>query len=177
MGFETVQQKKSVIRFHEFDEARPYIVEWQHHTLEFIFAAIDYMIGHNEYYFLLKNFTIPTSTQNRTKYHTIIEYLFSRIDCLKREIDKKELKKLLLHEDAQVTNIVLSYILQCYKDRELFQLLEGVDMNQERLQFLMNTYFHNKEEFLFALRQEFQKRLALLDTFLKDRPCSPRKNS
>ncbi len=177
MGFEKAKIEQHIIRFNEFDEARPFITSWHKHQLDHVFAAIDYMLGHKEYYFVLKNFTTPYAQMYTSKYRNIIEYLFARLDCLKRGADKKELKKLLLHPNPHISQIVLSYILHCYKHKEIYELLQGIDLDISHLKLLTTTYFHGKKELLQRLQKEFQQRADFLHNYLKDSECLHQENS
>ncbi|WP_456470286.1 hypothetical protein [Caminibacter sp.] len=91
-------------RFKEFDEAREFIEKFSYS--KDTFDAIDYMINHKEYYFLLKNILRQLPDER------IVEYVFFNLPCLKREEDLNILISLLTKYP-----VVKNYIKSC-KNRE-----------------------------------------------------------
>ncbi|SNZ03224.1 hypothetical protein SAMN06265182_0325 [Persephonella hydrogeniphila] len=80
-------------RFNDFDEARIFI-EDMNRDKELTIAAIDYMISHKEYYFLLKNLYRHIKEKNLRR--EIFEYALLSLDiCPKREEDIKIIMEIL----------------------------------------------------------------------------------
>ena len=76
-----------IIRFMEFDEARVYIENMKKDE-EKTLSAIDYMITHKEYYFLLKN--LLKNIQNGTLDRKIYEYAllsYNKCPCEPEELE------------------------------------------------------------------------------------------
>jgi len=99
-------KEEKFLRFKEFDEARKFIENFSENS----FDAIDYMIDHKEYYFLLKNILKNLPDKK------IVEYIFLRLPCLKREFDIELLKKLYSHYSS-VINI---YLKKCNNLKDYF---------------------------------------------------------
>ena len=169
MGFEKQLQPKQITRFKEFDEAREFIIKWPLYERELVFAAIDYMIVHKEYYFLLKNLFSHNLEENNEYLEQIIDYLFSRLECLKRKEDKQELKKLLLSNNKHLSDITFSYILDCYKNKdELYVLLNGVDMSIDKLAIIDKSFLVEKNSLLNDIKNEYLKRIDFILSCIKD---------
>jgi len=76
-------EKYLIPRFNEFDEARVYIEDMKKDK-ELVISAIDYMITHKEYYFLLKN--MYRHIKNNELEREIFEYALMSLDiCPKRK--------------------------------------------------------------------------------------------
>jgi len=111
----------NIKRFKEFDEARSYIENLK--PTKDTFDAIDYMIAHKEFYFLLKNL----SKQNVDK--KVVDYIFFNLPCLKREEDYEVFFKLL----DKYKDSLIDYLKSC-KNFEFAKRLveneikEGVDV-------------------------------------------------
>lgn len=101
-GFE----EDKIFRFKEFDEARIYIENFKDD--KDTFEAVDYMINHKEYYFLLKNVLKQIDTKKN-----ILAYLFFNLPCLKREEDLDLLIKIVKRSDRILKKIVIDYIKSC----------------------------------------------------------------
>jgi hypothetical protein len=86
-------------RFKEFDEARVYIETFNKDS----FDAIDYMIDHKEFYFLLKNIL-----KNLPK-KEFVEYIFLRLPCLKRKDNIEMLKNIY----PKYPEIIYIYLQKC----------------------------------------------------------------
>ncbi len=93
-------EEKNFYRFKEFDEARKFIEDFSYS--KDTFEAIDYMINHKEYYFLLKNILKQLPDER------IVEYVFFNLPCLKREEDLDVLIHLLSRY-----SVVKNYIKSC----------------------------------------------------------------
>jgi len=93
-------KEEKFYRFKEFDEARKYVEKFAYS--KDTFDAIDYMISHREFYFLLKNILKQLPDEK------IVEYAFFNMPCLKRDEDLDILLKLI-----QKYNVVKDYIKSC----------------------------------------------------------------
>jgi hypothetical protein len=96
-----------IFRFKEFDEARVFIEKFEDNKNSY--EAIDYMISHKEYYFLLKNIKLQKPKKS------IISYIFFNIPCLKREEDLEMIIDILSIPHAK--EIVIEYLKSC-RDEE-----------------------------------------------------------
>ena len=128
-------------RFKEFDEARSFIEAMK--PSKDTFDAIDYMITHKEFYFLLKNL----AEQNVDK--KIVDYIFFNLPCLKREEDYEVFFKLL----DKYKSSLIDYLKSC-KNFEFAKMLvengvkEGVDvlmLSPDFVDYLKNLKTKNKE--------------------------------
>jgi hypothetical protein len=99
-------EEDKIFRFKEFDEARGYIEEFKDDKNTF--EAIDYMINHREYYFLLKNVVKQINAKKN-----ILAYLFFNLPCLKREEDLAMIIVILKKADEILKKIVIDYIKSC----------------------------------------------------------------
>jgi heme oxygenase len=96
-------KEKKVLRFRDFDEARGFIENLSKESID----AIDYMIFHKEYYFLLKNLANQVDVDLE-----IISYIFSNLPCLKRKEDFELIKEIYENrEDAR--EIIDTYLKTC----------------------------------------------------------------
>jgi len=132
MGFIKFDEDRP-IRFNEFDEARIYIEDISINK-ELTLEAIDYMIKHKEYYFLLKN-VINQLLDEKDKHKDIIDYLFSRLDiCPRRENDIKLYLEIIHSQNKPLKEALLEFLKrnadQC-KDMAL-KLLKSKN-NEENL--------------------------------------------
>jgi len=100
-------EEKRIDRFKEFDEARGYIENFSSNS----FLAIDYMIDHKEYYFLLKNVLKQLPKEE------IVEYIFYNLPCLKRKEDLE-----ILLELFDKYKIVKKYAIAC-KNMDFLKML------------------------------------------------------
>jgi hypothetical protein len=107
---------KKIERFKEFDEARKFIENFGKNS----FDAIDYMIDHKEYYFLLKN-VLKQLPDNE-----IVEYVFYNLPCLRREEDMEIF--LALFDKYPV---VRDYVKAC-KSIEFLRLLYKKDKKKAK---------------------------------------------
>ena len=99
-------EEEKIFRFKEFDEARVYIENLQ--DSKDTFEAIDYMINHKEYYFLLKNVLLQTDAKI-----SVIAYLFYNLPCLKRENDLEVIEKILKIANEKLQSIIIDYLKTC----------------------------------------------------------------
>ncbi len=98
-------------RFKEFDEARVFIEDMSKDE-ESTLAAIDYMITHKEYYFLLKNLlkNIKSNKINRKMY----EYALLSLDkCPKREEEKEIYRQILRTERTAFVEPLIDFLKSC----------------------------------------------------------------
>ncbi len=102
-------------RFLEFDEARKYI-ENMELDREKTFEAVDYMINHKEYYFLLKNLLNQFADKEKGD-RELFDYIFSRLkDCPKRKEDAELYKKLVKAKNEELKTAFFEYVKNCSKD-------------------------------------------------------------
>jgi len=97
--------EEPIFRFREFDEARGFIEDLQDN--KDTYEAIDYMINHKEYYFLLKNLKAQL---NKSK---IGVYIFLNLPCLKREDDLELIEYMLKHSDEVLKEGIVDYLKSC----------------------------------------------------------------
>jgi len=107
-------EEKNFMRFREFDEARGFIENLDSNSYD----AIDYMIYHKEYYFLLKNIL--------KQLNKIIEinYIFLNLPCLSRKDDFEMLEKIFIDGDSQIRHIIIDYLKSCRNTDEIAKLKE-----------------------------------------------------
>jgi len=129
-------------RFKEFDEARSFIENMN--LTKDTFDAIDYMIAHKEFYFLLKNL----AKQDVDK--KIVDYVFFNLPCLKREEDYEMFFKLL----DKYKNSLIDYLKSC-KNFEFAKRLvengikEGIDvlmLSPDFVEYLKNLKTENLKD-------------------------------
>ena len=111
-------------RFKEFDEARVFIEDMSKDE-ENTLAAIDYMITHKEYYFLLKNLlkNIKNNRINRKMY----EYALLSLDkCPKREEEKEIYRQILRTERTAFVEPLIDFLKSCSCELKdfLFSLMD-----------------------------------------------------
>jgi len=99
-------KKQKFLRFKEFDEAREDIENFHKNSYD----AIDYMIDHKEFYFLLKNVLKNLPDEN------LVEYIFLRLPCLKRVTDIEILKELYTYYPS----IIDIYLKKCENLKDNF---------------------------------------------------------
>ncbi|RUM50625.1 MAG: hypothetical protein DSY47_01250 [Hydrogenothermus sp.] len=106
-------------RFKEFDEARKYI-ENIDTSNELTYEAIDYMIAHREYYFLLKNI-IRQFGDNNEGTESFFEYLFSRMDkCPERDDDFQLYREIILSKNQKLKIAFMHFVRKCSKEFKEF---------------------------------------------------------
>ncbi|BAF69975.1 hypothetical protein [Nitratiruptor sp. SB155-2] len=153
MGFKKGVQTQKIIRFKEFDEARDYIENFQKYHQDNIYAAIDYMISHKEYYFLLKNLL---RHQQNGKIEKFVEYLFSRLECLKRNEDRKLLKQLLQCRNTYLQEKTFSFIINCCETFDISDMLEDYEPSLQQIELIVN---HLECESIKKYTEALQKKL------------------
>ncbi len=123
-------------RFKEFDEARKYI-ENMDLSNDLTYEAIDYMISHKEYYFLIKNIVKQFADNNKGS-EEFFKYVFFRIDkCPKRQEDFDLYKKIILSKNRNLKKAFLSFVRNCAKEfkEEAKKLLEEKDKHLRHFGF------------------------------------------
>ena len=133
-GFE----EEKFFRFKEFDEARKYIENFQDDRDTY--EAIDYMINHREYYFLLKNVVKQIDTKKN-----ILAYLFFNLPCLKRDEDLEKIITILKKADEILKKIVIDYIKSCRNEKFAVRIYES-GLKTEAIEVFKK--FPNLEEYL-----------------------------
>ena len=102
-------------RFLEFDEARKYIEDMNLDRKK-TFEAIDYMVNHKEYYFLLKNL-VKQFADKETGDRELFDYIFSRLqECPKRKEDAEIYKKIIKSKNKDLKTAFFEYVKNCSKD-------------------------------------------------------------
>jgi len=96
-------KEQNFMRFKEFDEARNFIENLNQNSID----AIDYMIYHKEYYFLLKNILKQLDKKMQ------INYIFLNLPCLNREDDFEMLEQIYHKGDDEIKLIVIDYLKSC----------------------------------------------------------------
>ncbi|NPA11625.1 MAG: hypothetical protein GXO62_05235 [Epsilonproteobacteria bacterium] len=119
--FKSFSEEK-VLRFREFDDARGDIEHFNENSLD----AIDYMISHKEYYFLLKNLL------NQLPDEKIADYIFLNLPCLKREEDLEIIEKLM-----DKYPVVKDYLKSC-KNEEFIKKLYQRGKKKEAIGLMMS---------------------------------------
>lgn len=115
-------------RFREFDEARVYIEEWENYTFEETCLAIDYMLVHKEYFYLLKTVYNKRFSQGVEE---VVDYLFSRLDCLSREEDKEMIFNFIQSERPFLQEKALAYMLGCCENFDLEKVFGLMPLTSE----------------------------------------------
>ena len=131
-------EEEKIFRFKEFDEARGYIENFKDN--KDTYEAIDYMINHREYYFLLKN----VAKQIKTK-KNILAYLFFNLPCLKRDEDLEKIITILKNADEILKKIVIDYIKSCRNEKFAMRIYES-GLKTEAIEIFKK--FPNLEEYL-----------------------------
>ena len=150
-------------RFKEFDEARTYIEEWEKYSFEDVCLAIDYMLVHKEYYYLLKTLY---SKHLRKKAEEVADYLFSRLNCLSRQVDRDMIFKFLESESRFLQEKALFYILGCCDSFNVEEIFGRVPLTSDRIR-LICEYGECKSvrNFLKMIEKDYQDSLKTIKKF------------
>ena len=160
MGLVRKKGKHHIVRFREFDEARAYIENFQQYDKDCVRAAVDYMIAHQEYYFLLKN---VWKHQYDPQIEDFVHYLFSRLECLKREEDKEMLLNLLYCKNSHVQNSVFVFIISCCEEYEISQLLKDYTPSNDQIAYLVeNRDCPKVAKYLTTLQEDLLHKLEII---------------
>ncbi|GAB6074294.1 hypothetical protein [Nautilia lithotrophica] len=135
--FKSFEEEK-IFRFKEFDEAREFIENFRDN--KDTFEAIDYMINHKEYYFLLKNIINQLNTKK-----SILAYLFFNLPCLKREEDLELIIQILKKADNILKKIVIDYVKSC-NNEEFAKIIFESGLKEEAIEIFKK--FPNLEKYL-----------------------------
>lgn len=152
-------------RFREFDEARVYIEEWERYHFEEICLAIDYMLVHKEYYYLLKTLY---SKRFCDGVEEVADYLFSRLDCLSREEDKEMIFKFIASERAFLQEKALVYMLGCCEAFDLEKVYGIIPLTSRQIQLI--TEFGecvSVRKLMKKLQVDYKESLGLIEKFFE----------
>jgi len=111
-------EEDRIFRFKEFDEAREFIENFN--DTKDTYEAVDYMISHKEYYFLLKNVYKQLNAKK-----SILAYLFFNLPCLKRDEDLALIIEILKKADDVLKKIVIDYIKSCNNEEFAKKIFES----------------------------------------------------
>ena len=155
-------------RFLEFDEARKYI-ENMRLNKEKTLEAIDYMINHKEYYFLLKNL-VNQFVDKEEGDKELFDYIFSRLtDCPKRKEDADLYKKIIKSQNKALKESFFEFIKNCSKEfKELANnFLNSSDENSHLVGFYILLSIPGQEaKTALANFIKKEKKEELIDEFL-----------
>ncbi|BCD59542.1 MULTISPECIES: hypothetical protein [unclassified Nitratiruptor] len=165
MALKKIEDKTPISRFREFLEAREYIESFEKHEEDDVFAAIDYMLIHKEYHYLLRMILEHCQKPGIEK---LSSYVFARLDCLKREEDKKLLQQLLLCKNNGIGKNVFTYILSCCEFMDVERLLKEYPISGEELQGLLEYGdCQSVRRFAEKLHDDLFERLRILEEFFE----------
>ena len=165
MGLIKQELNEKIARFREFDEAKGVIENFKQKDAEDIFAAIDYMLVHKEYYYLLK--TIYRFC-NEIGIERVASYLFARLECLGRDEDKKMLKRVLLCPNKGVRQSAFSYILGCCEQFDIVALCKEYPLAKDDLaQLLEFGECEGVRRYVAWLREDFEQKMDVIKEFTK----------
>ncbi|BAF69388.1 hypothetical protein [Nitratiruptor sp. SB155-2] len=134
MTLKKMEDKTPISRFREFLEAREYIESFENYEEDDVFAAIDYMLIHKEYHYLLR---MILEHCQKPGIERLSSYVFARLDCLKREEDQKLLQQLLLCKNNSIGKNVFTYILSCCEFMDVGKLFQEYPISRQELQHLL----------------------------------------
>lgn len=144
MSFKKFKEEKPY-RFKEFDEARIYIEDMSI-DINLTREAIDYMITHKEYFFLLKNIVNQFYKEGGNR--ELFDYIFSRLtDCPKRSSDIDLYLKIIESPNRDLREAFIAYLKTCADDLFSFveKLLESRDAYKRKLAICVLKYSQNQE--------------------------------
>lgn len=133
MGLKQKFEIEPTKRFKEFDEARVYIENWEDYQFEMTCSAIDYMLIHKEYYYLLKTIYHKRFCEGVEK---VVDYLFSRMECLSRQEDKEMIFRFLQSERLFLQDKALYYMLGCCKMFDLEKVFGIIALDSNRIKII-----------------------------------------
>jgi len=123
--------------------------------------AVDYMITHKEYFFLLKNIVKQFYKGGGSR--ELFDYIFSRLtDCPKRSSDINLYLKIIESPNSDLRESFIEYLKTCADDLFSFieKLLESRDTYKRKLAVCVLKYSQNQEiksKFLDILKNENDK--------------------
>ncbi len=144
MSFKKFKEEKPY-RFKEFDEARIYIEDMSIDT-NLTREAVDYMITHKEYFFLLKNIINQFYKEGGNR--ELFDYIFSRLtECPKRSSDIDLYLKIIESPNRNLRETFVEYLKTCADDLFSFveKLLESRDAYKRKLAICVLKYSQNQE--------------------------------
>jgi len=159
MSFKKFKEERPY-RFKEFDEVRVYIEDMSIDT-NLTKEAVDYMITHKEYFFLLKNIVKQFYKGGGSR--ELFDYIFSRLtDCPKRSSDINLYLKIIESPNSDLRESFIEYLKTCADDLFSFieKLLESRDTYKRKLAVCVLKYSQNQEiksKFLDILKNENDK--------------------
>ncbi len=133
MALKTASNTELAKRFREFDEARVYIEKFEEHNFADVCAAIDYMLVHKEYYYLLKTLYNKRFDKGVEE---VAEYLFLRLECLQRGEDQEILFRFLVCEKPFLRDKAFFYMVSCCKWFALERVFGLYPLDAKSLQIL-----------------------------------------
>ncbi len=114
-------EKYHIPRFREFDEARVYIEDMKKDK-ELVISAIDYMITHKEYFFLMKN--LYEHIKNDELEREIFEYALMSLDiCPKRKEELDIYLEILKMKNGYSKDIIDFLKGYCYEIKSFLEAL------------------------------------------------------
>ena len=144
MSFKKFKEDKPY-RFKEFDEARIYIEDMSIDT-NLTREAVDYMITHKEYFFLLKNIINQFYKEGGNR--ELFDYILSRLtECTKRSSDIDLYLKIIESPNRNLRETFVEYLKTCADDLFSFveKLLESRDAYKRKLAICVLKYSQNQE--------------------------------
>ncbi|WP_457638774.1 HEAT repeat domain-containing protein [Persephonella sp.] len=125
-------QEVLIKRFREFDEARKYIEDPSSYDEETVLSAVDYMITHKEYYFLLKN--LYRQIQEKKINRKLLEYAFMNLGsvCPKRKEEKEIYLNILKTGIPDYTQPLEQFLKSCCVHLKEF-VLSLIDSSQAHI--------------------------------------------
>ena len=154
MGFVKNETQADVRRFDSFPEAQA-VLEDARQPLELRVEALDYMIRHQEIYYVL-DILSKLFAENRTEDHPLIDFAFAQFSHRpRREKDFEALFRMLKSDNAYLRNAAITF-LQAYGEEAkgfLEQLLrdEDRDVRIFAANILGDVRFEDSVEMLRAL--------------------------
>ena len=133
MALKTASNPELVKRFREFDEARIYVERFEEHDFSDVCAAIDYMLVHKEFYYLLKTLYNKRFDEGMEE---VAEYLFLRLECLHRSEDQEMLFRFLVCERPFLRDRAFLYMVSCCKWFDLKRVFGLYPLDAKSLQIL-----------------------------------------
>ncbi|BCD61467.1 hypothetical protein NitYY0826_C0319 [Nitratiruptor sp. YY08-26] len=165
MALKKVEAEIPISRFKEFQEASRYIEAFEEYSEEEVFAAIDYMLVHKEFHYLLRTLLQQCQKKDIEK---LSSYIFARLNCLKREEDQQLLQELLACQNRGIQHNTIAYILACCEHYDTAKLLQNYPISKEELKILVKygdcESVHN---YATRLQEELFERLRILEEFFE----------
>ncbi len=155
-------KKTKIHRFKEFDEARVYI-ENPEKDRELTYKAIDYMIIHKEFYYLLRQ--LFNHIKNKNLDSKFWEYALSNMSsCPSRREELEIYLHILKHEDKNYREPLVKYLTgcSCKLKKFLLQLLKEKEprIRKEAVSILKHCYQKNiKKQLIKHLQTEKDKQV------------------